>query len=425
MNPDYLKQLNPKLDNPSGNNINFENAKVRQSPSTNIQPEQTYESDVLITTTKRSSLKIPLLLFTLLFLLLVISGLTLVFLQKINNRNNTNITPTPTSTDFIINSQELMNESIDLQNLNPINDGQIFLVEQGIFYTLDTTTMQKTYLKLNDLLAKDDYDFPDEYVFSTNGKFLFFSYLQDLGVYDFENESLNMIDLNSDLGGSIWDQSFLSTNNIYVILDVGCCPGDRGRTLVNIEKGKIIAELTGQGFSWATDGSKFILEAENQELYVIPADPPLTNNSLYLFEIKNDHVSKRELIKANLEQGYKILEWINPDKFIYKQLKYTEPFNHTTDPTQKGFFALPGDDKWIKIYENPVITFWEMDILTDKTTQLQNYREKEYDYTSYSPSKEWKVFLEGEQYPKDIFISKIDGSNKVRISNGSEAIWRP
>jgi hypothetical protein len=412
-------------------NVNLEEKINIDETSEIVSSSLQFEEELIKISPKKNSLKVILFIFIPLVILICLA----IFLFKIkknetiSNKQISNVNNAPKIT--IIN---IASESATLnQKLTQvvINEGEIVYSNLGQLYIYDTNKGESKLLPFEFFapIEKDKQTLkrPNNPVFSPDGKYLYFSYLDDkenhLVFYDFENHGI----INNKDFGINASPAYFSPNSKYVILDSGSGPGSRSRTLVTVDGEKKIANYGGYGVLWQNNSSKFILGIGGVTLDAVPTGPSPQNLGVKLITLENDEViNEKILIKGDYQNSYRPIKWLDDKNILIQQEKYSEVFPekvNDSNMSDSGFMEY-----WMDIYNNPETNYWQLNIDTLEKTADTSYvspEKKKWDRASYSSSKEWKVFVEGKWPNRQIFISKVDDSDKKQIAEGDEVVWRP
>ncbi len=339
--------------------------------------------------------------FVPLFLLLILFGLVLAggLVYYLLPHKNPEVRPLPLATV----SPTALPVSI--------NEGQIGLIEGNNVYLYETSTKKRQQLQIPNLSS------PSNLTFSRDGSFLFVDSPDGVVAYNLlTNQALN-IKVDGP-GPRVAFSTDISSNNKYFIVTESCCPGDAGRTLVTID-GKIIKQLVGGSIAWSTDNTQFAISKGEVTLQLDLAPMP-ANSSVYAEQIQGDIVTEKLLIKATNQASYLPIKWVDDHTLLIKKVAYSQPFpDHLDGNDQKA------NDYWLKVYENSTTSSFMLDTITHKITTIMDYKEEPFEWTSYSPDHNWKVFVEGGSTVGPTFISKIDGTSKEKISDKAFPFWRP
>ena len=265
---------------------------------------------------------------------------------------------------------------------------------------------------------------PDSLSFSPSGKYLFFNYNGEyLFIFDYDKQRLintPLIGMNAGTGGRM-----ISPNEQYAVVDTGSGPGDRGRTLITTS-GVIIDRFYGTNFFWKEDSSGFIMSSGECTLTILPYGPEPSNQSVYIYDINGQDVTKKPFLESSYQQSFRLISLEN-GKLRYKKEYYAEPF--PKDSQEAELMNKADYQYWEKIYNNPDVSYWEMDLTTGESIEVEAPPEKEIGTAewgvSYSPSRNWKVYTKGDWPNRQIFVAKADGSEEQRVAPGDEVTWRP
>lgn len=351
---------------------------------------------------------LPVLATLVVLLLVGIGGYS--FYQK-RVRSVTTLSPT-TAPEFTIT------------NALPINAGEIGLIEDNKIEILDTSNWKRKGLSIPNLKK------PVIINFSRDGNILFISSFDDeFIIYDLtKNKTVTLP--NMKYSPRVDTPDDVSPDGKYFILTQSCCPGDSDKSVITID-GKIIKVLHGGVIIWSPDSN---ILAINKGDYTIPIDlvfpNTLTNNSIYLEQISGNTVVEKLLVKATNQTSYEPIQWNSDHSILVKKTVYKEPFPKNIDTNNKTVKKY-----WEDNFNTPTIIFIDIDVNTlHQTANTQyspppptDYSSDNYEsFISYSPDKKWKVFT---QYTSGVarsrYISKIDGSNKIKVSDDAYVIWKP
>lgn len=284
----------------------------------------------------------------------------------------------------------------------------------GAIYLLDTKTLERTQLPIDGL--KEDLD---ELTFSPDSKKLYFNVNHaDLFIYDFVTQKTKIL---SDMGPNPKPLSDFSPDSNYAIVDAGCCPGERGRILITSD-GEILNKDSGTSFSWSPDSKKFALSKGETQILAVPTTPFYRNNSIYLKVIEGGKVFTKKLLQSNIRNNYDVLNWLDNETFIFRKEFFKEDFPHKESVDQVS------QEHWTDIHNKPQITYWKYNIVDSSIVKTDKPKDKNYLDPEISPNNEWR-FKVSQLYDGidkgQIYLSKLDGSDKLKIGDGKNAVWKP
>lgn len=306
--------------------------------------------------------------------------------QKINSDTTTNLLPT----------------------VSPINAGQIVMIEGNQITMLDTSTMQKKPLPIPSL------NNPASLTFSVDGNILYTdSDLNTVIIYDMKTGNLKTLP-KMEPNPRVEETGHVSPDNKYFILTQSTGPGDVGRTIINMD-GKIIKTLTGGNVAWSPNSSALAI-SKREFILGLPAGPK--NSSIYLEQMNNDIVIEKILVKGSNQISYSPVKWNDNDTLLIEKTMYDKPI-----PSNFDLNNIETYDNWMKIYETPKISYLTIDVKSLKIDKAL-YEEKPFDKSSYSSDHLWKVFTEGNSMFGPTFVSRADGSQKLKISDHAYAVWK-
>lgn len=350
-----------------------------------------------------------------------IGGLYLYFKPTLNSKSSLSTTFEKSfanvTEEMLVETPSYDANTSDVLNLvnyrNLINDGEIFFIKNGKIYKLDTYSMESSEFIISGV------ENPSDLSFSGNGQYLFMTSGERIVINYMNNQKT--VRVEEDIGPSPRVlSSHISPNNEYFIVTTSCCPGDVGRTVVDID-GEILKTLTGGTAVWSPGGSKFALSKGEFELSVLPLGPTPRNSSIYLEELKGEKLSDKLLVKATGQVSFRPVEWLDDKTLIYKKVTYSKPFPE--NPSLEEMNNEESWEEWFKIYENPKVSYWKLKIDENKEEQLDSYEERE-NLASYSPTKKWKIVTEVEDSKFVRYISSSDGGTKIKLEVDG-AIWKP
>lgn len=319
-------------------------------------------------------------------------------------------------------SESTVSKNLTTDNAAPINAGEIGLIEDNKIEILDTSNWQKKELSIPSLKN------PVSMNFSRDGNILFISTFNDeLIIYNQKkNETVTLPNLKPAPRVKTTDD--VSPDGKYFILTQSCCPGDSDKTIMTID-GKIIKVLHGREITWSPNSNAIAISKEDHPLSM-GFSPPITNDSIYLEQINEDVVVEKLLVKATNQTSFEPIQWNDNHTILVKKTAYKEPFPDNIDIHDKTI-----EKHWEDNLNTPTINFIDIDVNTSQqmaNTQYSpppttDYSSGNYEsFISYSPDKKWKVYT---QYTSMVagsrYISKIDGSNKIKISDDAYIVWKP
>lgn len=318
------------------------------------------------------------------------------------------LTPTPSSTPY----------------LRPINEGEIVFVNGSEIYLFDTKNMRADPLSLPGLSKYYIENAAiDNLAMSPDGQYLYFSYGEEyFHTYNFDDKKLksHKIGFNANVDST-------SPNGSYLVVDTGCCPGNRGVTIL-ARNGDLIEKLWGLFPKWSPDSKRLVLPKGDISIDMIDSH----NWSLFIEELNGSEVREEELLKADYQTSYFIEKWLDNENIVYQMTSYSRSFEPLTKLTEGTGEQLK---EWYDLLSDRKISYWKMNIHTKEKSQFSYSTPAPSSATSifkgsYSPSKQWKVstgeYSEGQFISYEgVYILRSDNSEKIRIGDGQNALWRP
>lgn len=325
--------------------------------------------------------------------------------------------------------------SVSLKNTEPtqsvkqvIRDGQIIIADGAKIYQFNTNDMRKVELKIPELASAsasvESYVYtPTNMSFSEDGNYLFFSQNETFFIYDYQ---LKMTQTLPIFPSALVYPSAVSPNNVIAAVDTGSAPGLRVQTFVDFRAGKALYKTSGENVSWAPDSQHFALSTEGVMWENLALGPQPMNTSISLGTV-GETVTAKVIIPGTNTTSYSVIKWIDENTILYQQQEFSKaiPSGQNLDLLNDQAYQ----DEWMKIYEDPKTSYWTYNISTNQKQEASGSANMQFEdgYPQQtSPTGKWKVATEGEQPPFGIIVeSTKNKSEKMRISSGDSAIWRP
>lgn len=273
--------------------------------------------------------------------------------------------------------------------------------------------------------------------FTTDGRYLFFDAKKNedteptLYRYDLEKKLTTNI-----LRGANVNVAAISPDNQYLVADTGCCPGDRGRTLIRLENAQKILETTGGDLAWSPDSKKLAIEQAAVNLYYALGSDS-TNESIRIIYPRNATAAVETLLQGTYGVSYKPLLWKDNDTLIYEKITYQKPFPEEPTLVNSSGPEMPNYEYWRKIYEGGTRGYFQINILTGLIQGVDAPQIRKLDYFANpqppkpSPSGAWSVVYEVPHPGNALVIAYVVRQNdamKIRLGTtyaGDGTAWRP
>lgn len=326
-------------------------------------------------------------------------------------------------------------ESVSLKNTSPtpavkqvIRDGQIIIADGAKIYQFNTNDMRKIELKIPELASAsagvESYMYtPTSLSFSEDGNYLFFSQNQTFFIYDYQ---LKMTQTLPIFPNPFVAPTAVSPNNVIAAVDTRTGPGLAYQTFIDFRAGKELYKTIGANVEWAPDSQHFALSTEGVEWWNLALGPVPENTSITLGTV-GEAITGKVILKATNQLSFGVIKWIDNHTFIYVQQKFSKPI----PPTSNNLDEMNDEDyqeEWMKVFEDPEVSYWTYDIATNKIQESSSSANLSLSSVqqNISPTGKWEVITEGKQSPFGIYVeSTKNKSEKIRISSGDSAIWRP
>ncbi len=172
---------------------------------------------------------------------------------------------------------------------------------------------------------------------------------------------------------------------------------------------------------WLANSSGFALEQSAFDL-VAGLGADVTTNSIYLETIKNDQVTEESLFSGDSQTDYQLIKWADSHTLDYEKDTFSTPF--PTKDTSNGDQSYY--DSWQKIYDNRKKEYFVYDINTKSSVAIpQPPANTVNNLIKISPLKDYKITTVIENNEFVNYLSKIDGTNKIKIFTGPDIAWKP
>lgn len=241
-----------------------------------------------------------------------------------------------------------------------------------------------------------------------------------LYAYDFKNKET--IPLYTDANADLYN---FSPDGRYIIVDTGCCPGDRGRVFINLENKKIV-EFGGKEAIWSPDSVKCAVSNGTVDINSLGWDG--TNDSIYIVYPDEATTTDKLLLKADYKVSYFPVSWADNNNLIYAKFEYKEPF-----PSDSWSYPNQWElelKHWQEIYNSSDVSYWKIDVNTMKsipTTEPEPVKYKNIKEDVFVPSSSgvWNAvfqYIDSAYLSKKLYVVRKDGL-RIDLGNTGGAAW--
>jgi prepilin-type N-terminal cleavage/methylation domain-containing protein len=330
----------------------------------------------------------------------------------------------------IVILQIVQNKDTNSSKTAAAAQGEIIYLKNHDLYRYNLQTEQKDLLKTS--LVPNEEPQPDigNLVLSPDHKWLYFGDgYEDIYRYNFESrEAVHMgsFDFNPQI-------EWFSPSGQFLVIDTGCCPGNRGRHVFNAEKGELIESLSGANLVWSTQDTYFGMEIGEVALDILPYGPAPMNTSIYGYQIVDNKLIPKRMLEGSRKESYQLEFFINDHELVYKKLTYSEAFPKYEESAADSIDLA----YWENVYSNPLDTYGKIDIGSLQITEISI---EEYQSLQSSARAGWEDLMARSVLSSDgkqkVVINDVNGVNKVVIVEGESenvkntidvgdgAVWR-